>query len=299
MATRKPTRKKKRPSAQVGKKADPDRSRRVWGVILIIFSIYAAYAFSTATPGMVEKIIGKGIVTFLFGNVTFMMAIYGIASGLMLFTDKYRYYTQTMGLVFLMLCNFLVGFSLNIPKLLTYTIADLFSLAAIGGYGGIFGTIFAYLFETILGQAGTTVLLVLLFIIEGFLIYKANFNESYQKLKSGNFGMNAVKGKMDGIKEAKDLRDKRKEAEERREEEAQQLADQNYDDLFHRSDTGQISVDTQYLDIGDVLDAMDPEEAAKAKLERQARKAEARQPGGSPKRRRPQTMNCRSRIRQS
>ncbi|MEG1432811.1 DNA translocase FtsK [Eubacterium sp.] len=268
------TKKKTRPSAkaQSKKTLHPDRKRQIWGAVVVLFSIYSAYAFSTATPNIVDKIIGKGFVTFMFGNVSMMVAIYGVVCGILLFTDKMRYYRKTVLIVFLMLMNFMIGFSLNMPKLLDNSMVDLFSLATLGGYGGIIGNVFAFLFTTIMGRVLTFILIIILFFIEAFLIFKINYPQAYGALKEKGFGMDKIKEKAAEVKEAKELRDKRKEAEERRLLEEQELIDEDYDDLFHRGETGEISVDTQYLDIGDVMEALDPEEAAAAQAERQARK---------------------------
>ncbi len=65
--------------------------------------------------------------------------------------------------------------------------------------------------------------------------------------------------------------------------EQQELTDQDYDELFRRTDTGQVSVDTQYLDINDVIDHLDGDEAAAAEAEREARKVVAVTPVAPPR----------------
>ncbi len=173
----------------------PDVKKKIWGVFLILFSIYGAYAFTTATPNIVDRFIGKGALTFLFGNVTTMFCLYGIVTGVMLFLDQWQYYRKTMGLVALMVFNFNIGFSLGTPKLLDYTMVDLFSLASIGGYGGIFGNVFAFVLSTVIGIGGTIALLVILFLVEAFFLFKFLCPKGYAYLKDRSFGMDKIKEK--------------------------------------------------------------------------------------------------------
>ena len=77
------------------------------------------------------------------------------------------------------------------------------------------------------------------------------------------------------MKEDRELQKKRKEAEAKREQ--KELADQNYDSLFNPSDIGEVSVNTQYLNVDDVIDALDGEDAEKARAERAERTRKAAQ----------------------
>ena len=115
----------------------------------------SAMLFLTATPGILDKIVGKVIFTYMFGNTTIMIALYMIAWGIMLFFNKHRGNIQTLVMVFLLLVNLMVVFSLNIPRLMTYSVLDLFSVASYGGYGGIIGILLSYFLQMLVTKVGT------------------------------------------------------------------------------------------------------------------------------------------------
>ena len=242
----------------------PMVKQRITGAVLAILGLYVGYAFLTATPGILDKIVGKVIFTYMFGNTTIMIALYMIAWGIMLFFDKHRGNIQTLVMVFLLLVNLMVVFSLNIPRLMTYSVLDLFSVASYGGYGGIIGILLSYFLQMLVTKVGTIVFLILASIAEALLIVRANFNEYYQKMKENKFGVAPLKNKVDDLVEerklSKELSEKSKAA-KRNKEKQEEPASDSYDGLFQRSETGKVSIDTEILDfIDDVNKELDESE---------------------------------------
>ena len=269
---KKPTKKragvsKARAGSRAKKQAgmSPMVKQRITGAVLAVLGLYVGYAFLTATPGILDKIVGKVIFTYMFGNTTIMIALYMIAWGIMLFFDKHKGNIQTLVMVFLLLVNLMVVFSLNIPRLMTYSVLDLFSVASYGGYGGIIGILLSYFLQMLVTKVGTIVFLILASVAEALLIVRANFNEYYQKMKENKFGVAPLKNKVDDLVEerklSKELSEKSKIAKKNKEKQEEPVSD-SYDGLFQRSETGKVSIDTEILDfIDDVnkeLDESDP-----------------------------------------
>lgn len=242
----------------------PMVKQRITGAVLAVLGLYVGYAFLTATPGILDKIVGKVIFTYMFGNTTIMIALYMIAWGIMLFFDKHKGNIQTLVMVFLLLVNLMVVFSLNIPRLMTYSVLDLFSVASYGGYGGIIGILLSYFLQMLVTKVGTIVFLILASVAEALLIVRANFNEYYQKMKENKFGVAPLKNKVDDLVEerklSKELSEKSKVA-KRNKEKQEEPASDSYDGLFQRSETGKVSIDTEILDfIDDVNKELDESE---------------------------------------
>ncbi|MDD2413706.1 MAG: DNA translocase FtsK 4TM domain-containing protein [Eubacteriaceae bacterium] len=245
---------------------------RFLGIVLIVLALYSAYSFTTATPGAFDQIWGKGILSYVMGNVTTMYCLVLLITGVLLTADKWEQNKQLMLYVFLLVSNFIIVFSLNYPKMFNYSLIDMFSIAKYGGYGGIVGMVLTYILRTIIGKAGTILVVVVLAFFELYKIIKIKFPESFDQFKKKS--SNTVKGKIDQLKEDRELTKKRKVAEEKREEK-KELEDQNYDGLFNPSDIGEVSVNTQYVNVDDVINGLDDQEAKEAQKERQAVKEAA------------------------
>ncbi|MEG0680813.1 MAG: DNA translocase FtsK 4TM domain-containing protein [Eubacterium sp.] len=257
-AVRKSSKKKSRSSTM-----DPNLKRRIIGALLAVLGVYVAYAYSTATPGILDKIVGKWVFTYLFGNTTFMVALYIIAVGIMVFLDKHKVKSQTLIMVFLLLVNMMIIFSLNIPKLMGYKILDLFSLTWYNEFtdGGVIGIILSYLGQMLITKVGTIMLLIGATIVEILVIIRANFNDYYQRMKEQRFGLAPLKGKVDSLVEDRKLSKELKEATAEEERETS-LKDEEYDGFFKRSETGQVSIDTEILDfIDDVNKELDTDDS--------------------------------------
>ncbi len=211
--------KRKSPNARVGKskpkQSTPrdDRKRWVEGIVLVLFSVYCYYAFITAQPTIVDKIIGKYILMYLFGNAVPVVCILGLVTGALMIADQFEDFKTTLFYFGLIIFNFMIVLSCFIPNLNNFKIVDLFSIAMYGGYGGIVGIIFAYLLNTILTPIGTAILVTVLTFVELFLIFKDNFPNIYAKAKEDDFGVTTLKDKFLDIRD--DLAQKKRLKEEK------------------------------------------------------------------------------------
>lgn len=195
-----------------------ERQRWIEGLIIILIGVYCYYAFVTAQPTIIDRFIGKYILMYLFGNAVPILCLIAIASGILVMTDKFNQYKETISYLILLTGNFMVLLSAFIPNLTTnYKVIDLFDLAAYGGYGGIVGTLVAYLLNTFLSTIGTVLILFILSIVEIALLIKANFPNLYSRVITSDFGITALKNKYYDLKEdinqKKEILEKRKEKE--------------------------------------------------------------------------------------
>ena len=232
---------------------------RFIGVLLVIIALYSAYSYAVAVPNAFDKIWGKGILTYLFGNMTTIVCIYTLACGCMMIFKKWEINRRFMFFVALILLNLAIFFSMSYPQMEAVALMDLFSpVIYCGGgmtsYGGVIGMVFAFVLCTILSKPITMILLVLLTILEIYLMISSRFPKIFGWL--GNQGKEIVEKRVETLKEDRELFQKRKEAEHKREAENQEIIDQNYDQLFNPSDIGEVSVDTQFINVDDVIDGL-------------------------------------------
>lgn len=251
---------------------NPVMRRRITGIIMAVLGLYVLYAFSTPTPGILDKIVGKILFAFFFGNTTFMIALFLFAAGILVFLGRLREKLGIMLPVFLLIVNLMVIFSMGINGLLDYSVLDLFTLAFYGGKGGIIGNLLAYFLELMITSIGTTVLLLLSSCLYIILIVRAAFPEFYQTTKKRALDAlpdgNALKAR---FSKKGDAGQPEAEAEDAGADDSgfTLKAYTDPDDLpegsgfFERSDTGKVSIDTEILDfIDDVnreLDGDQPE----------------------------------------
>ncbi len=236
--------------------ASPSAKRKALGIFLIILGIYATYAFATATPGLFDKIVGKVIFTFAFGNTTVMVNLLIIATGVLIFMDKHREKAMTLVMAFLLLVNLMILFSLNVPRLMTYSVVELFSLARYGGSGGIIGILLSYFLQMMVTKVGTVFFVVITSVAEILLIIRANFNPLYQKMVQNRFGLKQMKEKVN------DLVEEQKVAKEQREKKNEEQAseEEDFDGLFGKTDIGEVSIDTSFIDYEKIREAIGEEE---------------------------------------
>ena len=234
--------------------ASPSAKRKALGIFLIILGIYATYAYATATPGIFDKIVGKVVFTYLFGNTTVMVNMLIIATGVLLLMNKHRQKAQTLVLVFLLLINMMIIFSLNVPRLMTYSVMELFVLAQYGGSGGIIGILLSYFLQMMVTKVGTVFFVAIASAAEILLIIRANFRDYYQKMVQDRFGLNKVKEKMGDIVE------ERKIAQEQREKKKEEAREEDYDGLFGKTDIGEVDIDTEIIDYQKIREAIGEED---------------------------------------
>lgn len=220
-----------------------DKQRWIEGLIMILIGIYCYYAFVTAQPTLIDRLIGKYILMYLFGNGVPVLCILLIVSGILLMLNKLRDYKKTISYLILIAGNFMVFLSAYIPNLTTnYKIINLFDLAAFGGAGGIVGTLIAYLLNSFLTRTGTTLVLIALTIIEIALIIKSNFPNIYSEAKKKEFGLTSVRDKYYDIKE--DINQKKLVKEEKKN---QELQDFNFIEFDMKAD------DDSEIDVRDAI----------------------------------------------
>lgn len=256
-----------------------NKNRWVQGIVMILVGIYFYYAFTTAVPTILDKIIGKYILMYVFGNTVPFLCIVLIAAGILVLLDKYQYYKETITYSILIIINLMVVLCAYIPNLETYKMLDLFTLAMYGEYGGIIGIIFAYLLDLVISPVGTVIAMAALTIVEIILLIKANFTDTFEKMDKSNFGMLTIKNKVQDVSD--DIRQKQRARE--REKLLQEAMEQN-DDLdieeaesqdyepddsilnqkpapreggvLERSKNGMISVETQLIDQDEINRAL-------------------------------------------
>ncbi|MDO4288121.1 MAG: DNA translocase FtsK 4TM domain-containing protein, partial [Eubacterium sp.] len=248
--TRKKTTTAKKTASPKREGASPSAKRKLLGIFLVVLGVYATYAYATATPGIFDKIVGKVIFTYVFGNTTVMANMLIVATGVLVFMNKHREKAQTLVLVLLLLINMMIIFSLNVPRLLTYSVMDLFILAKYGGSGGIVGILLSYFLQMMVTKIGTVFFVILASIAEILLIIRANFKDFYQKLVQDRFGLNTVKEKVDDLVEEKKI------AREQREKKKAEDPQEDYDGLFGKTDIGEVSIDTEIIDYQKIREAI-------------------------------------------
>lgn len=224
------------------KQQSPDRAKRHWieGLITILIGIYCYYAFVTAQPTIIDKVIGKFILMFLFGNGVPLLCLIVIASGILLMLNILDDYKMTIVYCVLISINFMIFLSIYIPNLnVNYRIIDLFDLAMYGGYGGIVGILCAYLLNAFITRTGTLIFIIALTLVELFLIFKTNLPNIYEKMKLSDFGILTLKDKYLDLKD--DLAQRKAVKEEKRK---QQLREEDTAELnIDLNDTIDVKID--------------------------------------------------------
>lgn len=220
--------------------------RKIIAIILILFGAYGIYAFTNAVPGVLDSIVGKTILTYLFGNMTVIVMLYVIVLGIMLLVGKLRNNAQVMVLVFLLLVNMMIAFSIGKEGLMDRTVIELFDINVIRGTGGVIGVVLAYFLQLMIRKAGTIAFIIITSIGILLLILRAKFPEVSQKLQANYFGLIPLKHKIEEI-----IADHKTEAALKEKRAAKDEKD-DFDSLFGRSDEGEVSVETEMIDTADI-----------------------------------------------
>jgi len=261
IVTRKQTKTKK--TATKRKKTNPTKKQReeqkntnqnIVGVCLIIIGLYTCYAFLTANPGILDKIIGKGIFSFTFGNGSTFVSFYLIIIGLLLLLRKLKPNLKTIIYIGFILISIMMVYSVNIPRLMEYSVVKLFTLAKYGGYGGIIGITLCYFIQLLIAKPGLIAIIILSFVAEILLILRANFLEVYKQLKKNQFGLAPVAEKAGDVFE--DSRLAIKQQIEKKKEKSNPQEDLT-DNIFDASAGDEISIDTTMIDFVDKVRAVE------------------------------------------
>ncbi|WP_373482348.1 DNA translocase FtsK 4TM domain-containing protein [Acetobacterium sp.] len=228
MATNKTTAKKtnqnKSNKRKTKKKPAPKAAKRfsisnmAIGIFLIILGIFSIYAYIDFNAGMVGNFVSQAF-SYCFGALTIFMSLYIFALGVVLCLNKIEDWSTTFALVFLLFVNMMIGFTVNAPNLMDYSIPELFSLAQYGQYGGIIGILLAVLFIKLFAVKGTLLLvivssaIILIFIfrnrLKKYLNYIKDKNENAPPLKD------RLKDRIDVIRDKQRIKQEVKATKER------------------------------------------------------------------------------------
>lgn len=155
------------------------------GVFLIILGLFSAYAYIDFNAGIVGDFVSQAF-SYCFGTVTLFMSIYILVLGVLISLNKIEDWSGTFVLVFLLFINMMIGFSINAPNLMDYSIPELFSLAQYGQYGGIIGILLAVLFIKLFAVKGTFLLIFVSSAIILIFIFRNSLKKYWDRIKDKN-----------------------------------------------------------------------------------------------------------------
>jgi len=195
MATNKNTTKKPSPhkstsksNSKAKKKPAPKTAKRfsvshlAIGIFFIVLGIFSIYAYIDFNAGMVGNFVSQAF-RYCFGALTIFMSLYIFVLGVVLSLNKIDEWVSTFVLVFLLLVNFMIGFTIYAPNLMDYSIAELFSLAQYGQYGGIIGILLAVLFIKLFAVKGTLLLIIICSAIILIFIFRNSLKKYLNLIK--------------------------------------------------------------------------------------------------------------------
>jgi len=195
MATNKNTAKKpkqnKSNKSKAKKKPAPKATQRfsvsnmAIGVFLIILGVFSIYAYIDYNAGMVGNFVSLAF-SYCFGALTIFMSLFIITLGVVLCLNKIEDWATTFMLVFLLFVNMMIGFTVNAPNLMDYSIPELFSLAQYGQYGGIIGILLAVLFIKLFAVKGTLLLVIVSSAIILIFIFRNRLKKYLNQIKDKN-----------------------------------------------------------------------------------------------------------------
>ncbi|WKY43149.1 DNA translocase FtsK [Eubacteriaceae bacterium ES2] len=188
MATEKKSKTKSAgPKRQTQKKKAPDKNPRtkelLIGICLIVAGLIGAYAYISFSAG----VLGDGIsfvLSYIFGVATLIICSYLALLGVALTLHKWEFWKSTFLLSIILLVNFMILFTVNAPNLTDYSVAELFSLAKYGQYGGIIGILLARVLILLLAKNGTFLLVTVVSILVLMVIFKEVLKKYLQKFKA-------------------------------------------------------------------------------------------------------------------
>ncbi|MBC3888918.1 DNA translocase FtsK [Acetobacterium paludosum] len=229
MATKKRTtqNQKSRNAAQSRRKKKATKkifgNNLVIGVLLIIVGCFTAYSYIDFNAGIAGDLVSQGF-SYCFGSATLLICFYFVALGIILCINKIDDWAQNFVLVFLLLVNLMIIFTINTPNLMGYSIPELFSLAQYGQYGGIIGILLAVLLIKLFAVKGTILLVVISSILMMAIIFKNSLKKYWQNIKDKNKDApslkNRVKDKIAAIKDKRKIKNEVKATKDRTSETA-------------------------------------------------------------------------------
>lgn len=180
--------KKRKKTPNKGKKKGtnkPVMNNLAVGVVLIISGLFSAYAYIDFNAGIVGDIVSQGF-SYCFGTVTLFVSLFLFALGVIFSLNKIAEWAQNFVLIFLLLINLMISFSIYTPNLMEYSISELFSLAQYGQYGGIIGILLAVSFIKLFAVKGTILLVFVSSSLILIIIFKNSLKKHWENLKDKN-----------------------------------------------------------------------------------------------------------------
>ncbi|MDI3537379.1 MAG: segregation ATPase FtsK/SpoIIIE, family [Eubacteriaceae bacterium] len=172
---------------QTPKKKVPDKNMRpkelLIGICLIVAGLIGAYAYISFSAGVLGDSISF-VLSYLFGVATIIICCYLVLLGVVLTLHKWEFWKSTFLLSIILLINFMILFTVNAPNLTDYSVAELFSLAKYGQYGGIIGILLARVLILLLAKKGTFLLVIVVSILVLMIIFKEVLKKYLQKFKT-------------------------------------------------------------------------------------------------------------------
>ena len=153
-----------RPYHRHGPSSDPELSRGIIGIVLVIAAILFVLSF-LGKAGAVGIMLDEYILSFLFGSMRYAAPAIIVILAFFFFKDIEYNYRKTHGIGAIL-------FFLSLSSLfhLSFNPADMWTMALEGSGGGIFGML-AWPMKTYLGSIASIVVLIGMAAVSVFLIF--------------------------------------------------------------------------------------------------------------------------------
>lgn len=177
------------------------------GVFLIILGLFTIYAYISFNAG----ILGNGIsfvFTYLFGATTLFVCVYLVVLGIFLAADKLKNLKTSFLLVVILLINAMIGFTINAPNLMDYSVAELFNWAKFGQHGGIIGILLARVSILLFDVQGTILLITLVSSVTLIIIFRNVLKNYWLKYRDWQKNQPPIKEKIENKIAAKKAENK-------------------------------------------------------------------------------------------
>lgn len=157
----------------------------VIGLVLIAVGFFSAYSYIDFSAGIVGNLVRKGF-SYCFGTSTLFLSLYLFVLGVLFCLNKIEDWARNFFLIFFLLLNTMIAFSINIPDFSNYSVPQLFSLAQYGQYGGIIGILLAALFIKLFSSGGTMLIILFSSILILVIIFKDSLKKYWEYFKEKN-----------------------------------------------------------------------------------------------------------------
>ncbi len=196
------------------KNASSLRGRQLFlGVFLIVLGLFTIFAYISFSAG----VLGDGIsfaFKYLFGATTLFVCAYLVVLGIFLALNKIDGLKVSFLLAIILLVNIMIGFTINAPNLMDYSLIELFSWAKYGQHGGIIGILLTRALIWLFEVKGTILLITLISAATLVIIFRNVLKNYWYKLKEWQKTQDPLKEKIKKkIEEKKEQQKIKEEAE--------------------------------------------------------------------------------------